>query len=64
MLSHDYVSSSFGRGGLWPEHLLPQVANWSYSHLFDAIIPALKKCGITDEQVRTMMVENPRRLLG
>ncbi|MDP2852916.1 MAG: hypothetical protein Q8O28_01570 [Smithellaceae bacterium] len=64
MLSHDYVGASFGRGGLWPEHMLPQVANWSYSHIFHNIIPALKKAGITDEQIRTMMIDNPRRLLG
>jgi phosphotriesterase-related protein len=44
--------------------MLPQVANWSYSHIFHNIIPALKKTGITDEQIRTMMIDNPRRLLG
>jgi phosphotriesterase-related protein len=64
MLSHDYVGASFGRGELWPEHMLPQVASWSYAHIFQTIIPAIKKAGIMDQQIRTMMVDNPRRLLG
>jgi phosphotriesterase-related protein len=64
MLSHDYVGASFGRGVLWPEHMLAQVANWSYAHIFNAVIPALRKTGVTDEQIQTMMVDNPRRLLG
>lgn len=63
MLSQDYVGASFGRGGLWPEHMSPNVANWSYAHIFHTIIPVLKKAGITDEQIGTMMVDNPRRLL-
>jgi len=64
MLSQDHVVASFGRGGLWPEHMLPQVANWSYAHIFQTIIPALKKAGVTDGQIASMMVDNPRRLLG
>ena len=48
-------------------HWLPrdQVAaalpRWSYKHIHDDVIPALKQKGVTDEQIRTMLVENPRR---
>ena len=31
--------------------------------LFEEIIPALKEAGMTDEQLDTMMDENPRRWL-
>jgi phosphotriesterase-related protein len=63
MLSQDYVGASFGRGGIWPEYMLPHVTNWSYAHIFHTIIPALKQVGISDQQIGTMMVDNPRRLL-
>jgi phosphotriesterase-related protein len=63
MLSHDYIACSSGRGGKLPEGGIPQIANWSYVNVFRNIIPALKKAGVTDAQVRTMMVDNPRRLL-
>jgi phosphotriesterase-related protein len=34
-----------------------------YAHLLKNIIPLLKSYSITDEQLHTMMVENPARLL-
>jgi len=63
MLSHDYIGCSSGRGGKLPEEGLRQIANWSYVNVFRNIIPALKEAGITDVQIKTMMVDNPRRLL-
>jgi len=38
--------------------------DWSMTFLFEGVIPALREGGMTDEQLRTMMVENPRRWLG
>lgn len=35
---------------------------WGYSHVLENIVPWLKACGATAEQVQTMMVDNPRRL--
>ena len=67
MLSHDHVSSSFGRSAgrhnIWPEDLYPEAVNWSFFHIFRTIIPRLKQTGVTDEQIRIMMADNPRRLL-
>jgi phosphotriesterase-related protein len=48
-------------------HWLPrdQVAaalpRWSYKHIHDDVIPALKQKGVSDEQIHTMLVENPRK---
>jgi phosphotriesterase-related protein len=38
--------------------------DWSMTFLFESVIPALKEGGMTDEQLGTMMVENPKRWLG
>src|SRR5947209_7937872 len=38
--------------------------NWSMTFLFEAVIPALKEAGMTNDQLQTMMVENPKRWLG
>lgn len=35
---------------------------WGYSHVLEHIVPWLKACGATDDQVRTIMVENPAKL--
>ncbi len=62
LLSQDYIGCASGRGGSIPAEEIKLFANWSYTNIFRNIIPALKKEGITDEQINTMMVENPRRL--
>src|SRR5919199_4321108 len=38
--------------------------DWSMTFLFESVIPALKEQGVTDEQLDTMLVENPKRWLG
>lgn len=38
--------------------------NWSMTFLFEQVIPALRAGGMTEERLRTMMVENPARWLG
>jgi len=44
-----------------PERDLPAVLpNWNYLHIHNDVIPALKRQGVTDEQVHMMMVDNPR----
>jgi phosphotriesterase-related protein len=63
LLSHDFIGCGTGRGGSMPEEDRKMLANWSYTHIFRNIIPALKRAGITDDQINTMTVENPRRLL-
>lgn len=45
-----------------PEAALPAVLpNWHYFHIHNDVIPALKERGVTDEQLRLMLVENPRK---
>jgi phosphotriesterase-related protein len=38
--------------------------DWSMTFLFESVIPQLKEGGMTDEQLETMMVDNPARWLG
>ena len=46
-----------------PEETLPVVLpNWHYLHIHNDVIPALKARGVTDEQLTTMLVDNPRRI--
>jgi phosphotriesterase-related protein len=41
-----------------------EVPKWSMTFLFEEVIPELKERGMSDEQLRQMMVENPKRWLG
>ncbi len=46
-----------------PEEMVPAVMpNWHYLHIHNDVIPALKERGVTDEQLTTMLVDNPRKI--
>lgn len=62
MLSHDTVNVWLGRPIEVPEKYLPAFANWRIDYISKSFIPALKAQGVTDEQIKTMMVDNPRNL--
>lgn len=34
--------------------------NWHFTHIHDDVLPALRERGVTDEQITTMLVDNPR----
>jgi phosphotriesterase-related protein len=37
------------------------VPNWNFTHISDDVLPALRDRGVTDDQITTMLVDNPRR---
>jgi phosphotriesterase-related protein len=46
----------------FPPEVIPLFApSWNFVHLFDDVLPALRARGVTDEQIDTMLVANPRR---
>src|SRR5713101_1889404 len=59
VLSHDAACFSD-----WlPERDLPAILpNWHYLHIHNDVIPALKKRGVTHEQLQAMLVDNPRTI--
>jgi len=40
------------------------VENWHVGHIFENIIPALNRGGVTDEQIETILVKNPQAIFG
>lgn len=63
MISHDCAAATLGRGGRMPMSEAVKFKNWSFTHIFNNVLPALREAGVHDEQIRTMMVDNPRRFL-
>jgi len=62
MLSHDTVNVWLGRFLEAPQPVMKMLANWRIDHISQNVLPALKAQGVTDEQIKTMMVDNPRNL--
>lgn len=44
-----------------PETKEAAVPNWHYTHIHDDVLPALRERGVTDAQITTMLVDNPRK---
>jgi phosphotriesterase-related protein len=59
VLSHDAMC-------FWhwlPESVIPTaLPNWHYLHIHNDVLPALRRKGVSEDQLRTMLVENPRRI--
>jgi phosphotriesterase-related protein len=45
-----------------PGRAAPLIPNWHYLHIHKDVLPALRARGVTDAQIHTMLVENPRRI--
>jgi phosphotriesterase-related protein len=67
-LSHDSVCAAWlgrpvfgGRVVVPAEALAASQPNWEATHLFRRILPRLRERGISEQDVRTMFVENPAR---
>jgi phosphotriesterase-related protein len=62
VLGHDAACYMDFFSGETAQQMLAEAApNWHYQHISADVLPALREQGVTDDQIRTMMVDNPRR---
>lgn len=59
ILSHDVVLNWLGGDLDLPAEI---AGNWYPTHLFKNIVPALKKAGVSDDEIHAITVENPRKI--
>ena len=59
VLSHD---TSVYIDWFEPAMVKQAVPRWHFLHISDEVIPALRQSGLTEEQITTMTVDNPRRI--
>lgn len=62
VLSHDTACFMDYYGEHW-EFVLGIFPEWRYDHVPGNVLPALAQAGVSEPQIATMMVDNPRRLL-
>ena len=58
-----YVSQIFISQDVFTRLDLQRYGGWGYSHILKNFVPLMKRAGITDKQISTILVENPRRIL-
>ena len=64
VLSHDAVGCFLGRTVSRTPESQQSLEQWNYTHLFKTVLPKLRNIGISEAQIQTMLVENPRRFFG
>ncbi|MFN8626700.1 MAG: phosphotriesterase-related protein [Candidatus Binatia bacterium] len=63
VLSHDKNCAYLGRAMAPPPPHGERLANWNYTHLTRDILPGLLAAGVSQRQIDTMLIDNPRRIL-
>ena len=58
VLSHD---ASCYIDWIDPRLMAAAAGQWHYLHIHDDVLPYLRERGVTDEQIDTMLVANPKR---
>jgi phosphotriesterase-related protein len=60
MLAHDTVACWLGRLGKNMRNFLKGAPKWKLTHISEDILPALRKAGVSEDAIDTLMVKNPR----
>jgi len=63
LIARGYLSQILVSHDIGMKVMLVSYGGWGYAHLLREVAPLMRLYGVTDEQIATMMVENPRRLL-
>ena len=64
MLSHDSVECWRGRDSGALAGMIAASPNWNMTHISRNILPAMRKAGVPEEVIDTMMVKNPSSYFG
>ncbi len=48
---------------IWPKSWLARYGGWGFAHISNYVVPMMLREGMTRDQVNTIMVDNPKRLL-
>lgn len=59
MLSHDSVECWRGRDTGALDGMIAASPNWNMTHISRNILPAMRKAGVSEETIETLMVKNP-----
>jgi len=62
LLEAGYIGQILISQDIWNKTQRRKYGGWGYAHILDNVVPVMKDKGMTDADIRTIMVENPARL--
>jgi phosphotriesterase-related protein len=60
MLAHDTVACWLGRLGKGMQAMLKNSPKWKLTHITEDILPVMRKAGVSEDSIDTLLVKNPR----
>jgi phosphotriesterase-related protein len=63
LVNRGYVKQVLLSQDVYLKMNLKRYGGWGYAHLLVNVVPMLRRAGVTDENLRMMLVENPARVL-
>jgi phosphotriesterase-related protein len=63
LVSKGYIKNILLSQDIYRQALYVKNGGFGYAHVLNQIVPQLKAGGLTDEQIDTIIIENPKRLL-
>jgi phosphotriesterase-related protein len=57
-----YIKQILISQDIWNKHQRKKYGGWGYDHILRNTVPVMRAKGITEEQIRILLVENPRRV--
>lgn len=63
LIEEGYINRILISQDIWPKSWLTRYGGWGFAHISNYVVPMMLREGITYDQVNTIMVENPKRLL-
>lgn len=62
LMSLGYTKQILISQDIWNKTQRRKYGGWGYAHILDNTLPVMRVKGITEDEIRTLMVENPARL--
>ena len=63
LIAEGYINQILISQDVWLKRLLTAYGGFGYAHILRNIVPVMRGKGMSDEQIHTLLVENPKRLL-
>ena len=63
LVDEGYLNQILVSSDHWTKHMLRHYGGWGYDHILTSVVPLMRHKGMSDEQINTLLMENPKRVL-